>query len=37
MDEIAELITLTIRDFDAKREEISARVTAICKKYPLYQ
>lgn len=37
MDEIAELITLTIRDFEAKKDEIAARVTAICKKYPLYQ
>ena len=37
MDEIAELITLTIRDFDAKKDEITARVAAICKKYPLYQ
>ena len=37
MDEIAELITLTIRDFDAKKEEITARVAAICEKYPLYQ
>ncbi|MBO7170824.1 MAG: serine hydroxymethyltransferase [Clostridia bacterium] len=36
-DEIAELITLTLRDFEAKKEEITARVTAICKKYPLYQ
>ena len=37
MDEIAELITLTIRDFEAKKEEITARVAAICEKYPLYQ
>ena len=36
MAELAELIRLTAADFDAKKEEIRARVTAICEKYPLY-
>ena len=37
MEEIAELITLTIRDFENKKDEIAARVSAICKKFPLYE
>lgn len=37
MDEIAELIYLCATDFDAKEEEIKARVNKICEKYPLYE
>ena len=37
MDEIAELIYLTIIDFDNRAEEIRTRVTAICDRYPLYE
>lgn len=35
--EIAELISLAIRDFDGKRDEISQRVAVLCDKYPLYR
>ncbi len=35
--EIAELISLAITDFDAQKENIDARVAALCEKYPLYQ
>ncbi len=35
--EIAELINFAIRDFDGKRDEIDARVAALCDKYPLYR
>lgn len=37
MVEVADLISLAIRDFDAKKEEINERVAALCKKYPLYE
>lgn len=36
MVEIAELIELSIRDFDNKRDIINGRVEALCAKYPLY-
>ncbi|MCQ2424418.1 MAG: serine hydroxymethyltransferase, partial [Clostridia bacterium] len=36
MVELAELIRLTAAEFDTKKDEIRARVTAICEKYPLY-
>ncbi|MFB0919294.1 MAG: serine hydroxymethyltransferase [Oscillospiraceae bacterium] len=35
--EIAELLSLSIRDFDNKKEDIAGRVAALCKKYPLYE
>ena len=35
--EVAKLIALTLKDFDANREEVVARVAALCKKYPLYE
>ena len=35
--EIADLISLVIRDYDAQKENISKRVAALCKKYPLYE
>jgi len=35
--EIADLINLAVRDFDAHKEEIAGRVAALCKKYPLYE
>ncbi len=37
MDVIAECIYLTASDFDNKADEIRAKVTAICEKYPLYE
>lgn len=37
MDVIAECIYLAATDFDAKAEEIRAKVTKICEKYPLYE
>lgn len=37
MEEIAELIFLTARDFEARKQEIIARVDALCKKFPLYE
>ena len=36
MVEIAELLTLAIRDFAASRDVIDKRVAALCEKYPLY-
>ena len=37
MKEIAECIYLTAKDFDNSKEKIREKVTAICKKYPLYE
>jgi glycine hydroxymethyltransferase len=37
MRKIADLITLTIRDFEGKKEEIRAGVAEICEKFPLYK
>ena len=37
MREIAECIYLTAKDFDNSKEKIRERVTAVCKKYPLYE
>ena len=36
MVEVAALIGLAIRDFDAKKDEIIARVSVLCEKHPLY-
>ncbi|MBR5535531.1 MAG: serine hydroxymethyltransferase [Clostridia bacterium] len=36
MMEIAELMYLTIAEYDTKQDEIRARVQALCDKYPLY-
>ncbi|NCC68844.1 MAG: serine hydroxymethyltransferase, partial [Clostridia bacterium] len=35
--EVAELISLAIRDFDAQKENITERVAILCKKHPLYE
>ncbi len=35
--EVAKLISLTLKDFDANKEEVKARVAALCAKYPLYE
>ena len=37
MAEVAELITLTLTDFDKNADEVRARVKALCEKYPLYE
>ncbi len=36
MVEIAELMYLTAQEYEAKQDEIRARVKALCDKYPLY-
>ncbi|KAI4453336.1 serine hydroxymethyltransferase [Holotrichia oblita] len=37
MVEIADLIYLTLTDFEGNQEKVRARVNALCKKYPLYE
>ena len=37
MREIAELISLTISDFDKNKASVADRVHNLCKKYPLYE
>ena len=37
MDEIAECISLVIRDFEGNKETVMNKVAALCEKYPLYQ
>ena len=37
MKEIADLIALVIKDFEASKEQVKNRVDALCKKYPLYE
>ena len=37
MKEIAEIITLTLSDFEKNADEARARVKALCDKYPLYE
>jgi len=36
MDEIADLIVLTLRDYEAKKDEVIRRVAALLDRYPLY-
>jgi len=36
MVEVGKLIALTIKDFEGSKNEIKARVKALCDKYPLY-
>jgi glycine hydroxymethyltransferase len=36
MAEVAELIVMSIRDFDTKQEEIRSRAKALCARFPLY-
>ncbi|MBO5746465.1 MAG: serine hydroxymethyltransferase [Clostridia bacterium] len=35
--EIGKVISLCVKDFDNKKDEIKQRVAAICEKYPLYK
>jgi len=37
MIEIAELIDLTLKDFDNNKEEVTTRVRKLCDKFPIYQ
>ena len=36
MREIATLVTMTLKEYETKADEIRARVAALCEKYPLY-
>ena len=35
--EVGRLIGMTLKDFDNNRDEVIARVAALCKKFPLYE
>ncbi len=35
--EVARLISMTLKDFDANKPEVEKRVKALCEKYPLYE
>ena len=35
--EVGKLISMTLKDFDNNKEEVKARVAALCKKHPLYE
>lgn len=37
MKEIAQLIKLTVSDFESNKESVKQRVQNLCKKYPLYE
>ena len=37
MVEVADMISLVIKDFDANKEAVKARVQALCAKHPLYE
>ncbi len=37
MEELAELISMVICDFENTKEEVTKRVQALCKKHPLYE
>jgi glycine/serine hydroxymethyltransferase len=37
MDEIADLIALTLSDFAGSTSQIKDRVAALCSRYPLYE
>jgi glycine hydroxymethyltransferase len=37
MKEIADLIALTLKDFEGSKEEVKKRVQTLCDKYPLYR
>lgn len=36
MIEVGKLIAMTIRDFEGNKEDVKARVAALCEKHPLY-
>lgn len=37
MREVAKIIALTLKDYEANKDEAAERVAALCKKYPLYE
>ena len=37
MQEVAELISMVIKDFEGTRDEVTERVHALCRKHPLYE
>ena len=37
MAEVAEIIAITLKDFENNQDEARARVKALCEKYPLYE
>ena len=37
MKEVAELIKLTLTDFEKNKDEVASRVHALCEKHPLYE
>lgn len=37
MQEVAELISMVIKDFEGTRDEVTSRVHALCRKHPLYE
>jgi len=37
MDEVAELIYLAVTDFENSKDNINARVSALCKAHPIYE
>lgn len=37
MVEVADLLNLAVRDFDAQKQTIDGRVAALCKKHPIYE
>ena len=37
MEEVAELIYMTVKDYDTKQDEIRSRVVSLCNKYPIYE
>ncbi len=37
MTEVAEIISITLKDFEKNADEARARVKALCEKYPLYE
>ena len=37
MKEVAEIIAITLKDFENNCDEARARVKALCDKYPLYE
>ena len=34
---VAELISMTLKDFEGNKEKVRAEVRALCEKYPLYE
>jgi len=37
MTEVADLISLVIKDFEGNQKDVAQRVQALCKKHPLYE